>query len=270
MSDQGAKPLTGKAAIVFGAGGVGNMGQGIVRRLLADGAQVMAVGRQEEPLRALAAETGASFALADLTQREQVFAAVKAAADRFGRLDIGVNAVGWGLIRPFLDNSEADLDAMLAVQFKGPFFFFQAMLTHMEDGGSLVHLSSATATIMLENHSAYMGTKAGIDHVVRTIANEFGHRGIRANSVAPGLTDTPMAGGAFQIPAFVDAFRREYPLDRVGTIADVAAAVAWLARDDCFITGQVLQVNGGLTLRRNPSLSELGSIAAEATAHLTS
>ena len=102
-----------------------------------------------------------------------------------------------------------------------------------------------------------MGTKAGTDHVIRSIAHEFGARNIRANSIAPGLTDTPMAAAVFENPALVDAYRREYPLGRLGTAEDVAAAAIFLASEKCFITGQTLQVNGGLTLRRNPRNSEL-------------
>jgi len=114
-----------------------------------------------------------------------------------------------------------------------------------------------------------MGTKAGIDHVIRTVANEYGHRGIRANSISPGITDSPMAGGSFALPGFVEAFAKEYPLGRVGTSDDIAAAVLWLGSDECFMTGQNLQVNGGLTLRRNPTMAEMGEVFAKATAHLT-
>ena len=181
-----------------------------------------------------------------------------------------MNAVGWGLMKPTHETTEADLDKILAIQFKGPFFFIQAMLRTMKDGGSIIQISSATATIMLENHAAYMGSKAGIDHVIRTVANEYGAQGIRANSISPGLTRTPMAGPTFDIKPIMDAFEREYPLGRVGTREDIAEAVIWLANDKCFMTGQNLQVNGGLTLRRNPILSELGEIMDEATAHLQS
>ena len=80
----------------------------------------------------------------------------------------------------------------------------------MKDGGSIIQISSATATIMLDNHAAYMGTKAGIDHVIRTIANEFGEKGIRANSISPGLTATPMTSDAMAAPDLEDAFK-EYP-----------------------------------------------------------
>ena len=74
--------------------------------------------------------------------------------------------------------------------------FFQAVLEVMNDGGSILQISSATAKIMLNDHAAYMGTKAGTDHVIRCIANEVRHRGIRANSISPGLTDTPMTAAA--------------------------------------------------------------------------
>jgi NAD(P)-dependent dehydrogenase (short-subunit alcohol dehydrogenase family) len=127
----------------------------------------------------------------------------------------------------------------------------------MDRGGSLIQISSATATIMLNDHAAYMGTKAGIDHVVRCVANEFGAKGIRANSVSPGITDTPMTAQAKATPGLFEAFASAYPLGRVGTSDDIAAACAWLASDECFMTGQNLQVNGGLTLRRNPTRDEI-------------
>jgi NAD(P)-dependent dehydrogenase (short-subunit alcohol dehydrogenase family) len=102
-----------------------------------------------------------------------------------------------------------------------------------------------------------MGAKAGADHVIRCVANEFGVRGIRANSISPGLTDTPMTAGAKQTPGVYEAFASAYPLGRIGTSADIAAAAVWLASDECFMTGQNLQVNGGLTLRRNPTREEI-------------
>src|SRR3546814_10130627 len=127
------------------------------------------------------------------------------------------------------------------------------MLRRMRDDGSIIQISSATASIMLEDHAAYMGTKAGTDHVIRCVANEFGHRGIRANSIAPGFTPTPMTAKASRNQAILDTFAKEYPLGRVGTSDDIADAAVWVASDQCFMTGQVLQVNGGLTLRRNPT-----------------
>jgi len=155
---------------------------------------------------------------------------------------------------------------MADLQFKGPFLFFQSMIGAMADGGSLIQVSSATATIMLNDHAAYMGTKAGTDHVVRCIANEFGERGIRANSISPGITATPMTAGAQATPGLFEAFADSYPLGRVGTSDDIAAAAVWLASDECFMTGQNLQVNGGLTLRRNPSKDEITASVMKAMA----
>jgi hypothetical protein len=76
--------------------------------------------------------------------------------------------------------------------------------------------------------------------------NLLGHLGIRANSISPGMTETPMAGDAFRIPAYVEAFVRSYPLGRLGTVDDIAAAAAWLADEECFMMGQNCHVNGAL------------------------
>ncbi|MFN3472487.1 MAG: SDR family oxidoreductase [Blastomonas sp.] len=262
--------LDGKVALVTGAAGRDNLAQKIAERLAEEGAKVVVTGRHEDELKRLTDRIGGTYCLMDLTHKAEVDAAADFAVETYGKLDIGVNAVGWGLMKPTHETTEADLDRMLAIQFKGPFFFIQAMLRTMKDGGSIIQISSATATIMLENHAAYMGSKAGIDHVIRTVANEYGAQGIRANSISPGLTRTPMAGPTFDIKPIMDAFEREYPLGRVGTREDIAEAVVWLANDRCFMTGQNLQVNGGLTLRRNPILSEIGAIMDEATSHLQS
>jgi NAD(P)-dependent dehydrogenase (short-subunit alcohol dehydrogenase family) len=136
----------------------------------------------------------------------------------------------------------------------------------MRDGGSIIQISTATATIMLEDHAAYMGTKAGTDHVIRCVANEFGYRGIRANSLAPGFTPTPMTAKAARNEAIVKSFEKEYPLGRVGTSEDIADAAVWVASDECFVTGQVLQINGGLTLRRNPRNAEIAAAVKAARA----
>jgi NAD(P)-dependent dehydrogenase (short-subunit alcohol dehydrogenase family) len=110
-----------------------------------------------------------------------------------------------------------------------------------------------------------MGTKAGTDHVIRCVAHEFGARGIRANSISPGLTETPMTADAKDVPGLFDSFLSGYPLGRIGTKDDIAAAAVWLASDECFMTGQNLQVNGGLTLRRNPTREEIHAAIATAT-----
>ncbi|MBV0911034.1 SDR family oxidoreductase [Anianabacter salinae] len=256
--------LQDKRAIILGAAAAGNLGQVTARQFAAEGVKVLVAGRHEEPLKALAKDIGGAWAICDITDEAQLAAMVGRCVDAFGGVDLAVNCTGWGLLTPFLDNTRAELEKMAALQFTGPFQFFQAVLREMADGGAVVQVSSATAKIMMDDHAAYMGTKAGMDHVIRCIANEFGARGIRANSVAPGFTASPMTERAARNPAVVGAFEKEYPLGRVGTLQDTAEAITWLCSDGCFITGEVLQVNGGVTLRRNPTNAEIVA-AAKAT-----
>jgi NAD(P)-dependent dehydrogenase (short-subunit alcohol dehydrogenase family) len=251
--------LSNKTALVLGAA-PGNVGAAIAKRFEGEGAQVVVAGRRDDAVQALAREIGAVGMVCDITKEDDVNRLVSEAAARMGGLSVGVNATGWGLLKPFLEHMREDLDQMAAVQFTGPFQYFQALIRAMESsGGSIIQISSVTAQIMFDNHAAYMGTKAGIDHVIRCIAHEFGHLGIRANSVAPGgVADTPMSGGGLNFPSVAALYQREIPLGRVGVAADVAEAALWLASDEAsFVTGQMLHVSGGQTLRRNPSIAEV-------------
>lgn len=262
--------LQGKRAVILGASSPDNMGQHIARRFLAEGAQVLVSGRKAEVLEAFANETGCAFATCDLTEEASVSALADAAAEKLGGIDVAINATGWGLLKPFLETTHEELMAMTMLQYVGPFHFYQAMLRKMARsaggrGGSIIQISSATATIMLNDHAAYMGTKAGADHVIRCIAHEFGAEGVRANSISPGLTETPMTAQAMTAPGLEEAFLKGYPLGRIGTSDDIAAAAVFVASDECFMTGENLQVNGGLTLRRNPMKVEIEAAIAEAT-----
>ena len=262
--------LAGKTAVILGASSPDNMGQFMARRFMAEGAKVLVSGRKTGPLEDFARDTGCEWAACDLTDEASVNALADAAAQKLGGIDIAVNATGWGLLKGFLETTHEDLLAMTALQFIGPFHFCQAMVRKMARsmggrGGSIIQISSATAKIMLNDHAAYMGTKAGTDHVIRCIANEFGLEGIRANSLSPGLTDTPMNAEAKEVPGLFEAFIPSYPVGRYGTSDDVAAAAVFLASDECFMTGENLQVNGGLTLRRNPTREEIAASVAKAT-----
>ena len=93
--------------------------------------------------------------------------------------------------------------------------------------------------------------------MVRGVADEYGTKGIRVNSISPGLTASPMAAPHLETPGLLEAFLKNYPLGRLNTSEDIAAAAVFLGSDECYMTGQNLQVNGGLTLRRNPLPSEI-------------
>ncbi len=258
--------LSGKAALVVGAAGVENMGQAIARRFADEGARVAVAGRNMDVLETLAADIGGVALPCDFSDRASIFAMVEGARTALGGLDVAVNATGWGLLKPFLETTDEDFDRMYALQLRGPFQFLQALIPSMGPGGSIIQISSATATIMFHDHDAYMATKAGTDHMIRSVANQFGDRGIRFNSVSPGVTETPMTADAAAVPGLMDAFRKGYPLGRHGTREDVAAACVWLASDESFMTGENMQVNGGLSLRGNPSKAEIEAAVAAAMA----
>ena len=253
--------LDGKVAVVLGAAGKDNMGQVIARRFAAEGARVMVAGRHEGPLRDLATEIVGAFAVCDITRKADVDGLVAATQAAFGRVDVAVNCTGWGLMAKILDTTEEQIDRLMDLHFKGGYFFLQAFVGAMAQsgGGSVILTSSASVYALLYHHAAYIGTKAGADALVRCFANEFGAKQVRVNAIAPGLTATPMTEKEVQMPGLEDAFLKEYPLGRIGTTEDVANAALWLAGDECFVTGQVLQVNGGLTLRRNPSPREINA-----------
>lgn len=258
--------LSGKVAVVIGAAGTDNMGQAIARRLAGAGAKVVGAGRRKEPLQALAAETGGDWITCDLTVKAEVERLASETVKRHGRVDIAVNATGWGLMKGLHDVTEDELDAMVALQFKGVHHFLSAFVRAMTNGGSIVQVSSATTQCVIDDHAAYIGTKAGSEALIRCIANQYGPQGIRANVVSPGFTKSPMTEAAFGTPGLADAFVKEYPLGRLGTSDDIAHAVLWLCDDRTFVTGQNIQVNGGLTLRRNPRPEEIGAAVAAAMA----
>lgn len=262
--------LNGKRTVILGAASPGNMAQVTARRFAAEGAAVLVAGRREDPLRSLSEEIRGEWALCDITSREEVQALAATARQRLGGVDVAINATGWGLLKPLLEVAEEELEAIVALQFKGVHHFLQAfvaaMLANDPPGGSIIQISSATTQVPIGNHAAYIGTKAGSEALIRCVANDFGAQGIRANVVSPGLTDTPMTERAMATPGLEAAFTGRYPLGRIGTSEDVAAACVFLASDEAFLTGQNLQANGGLTLRGNPQAAEVAASVGRAMA----
>ncbi|MDP2243773.1 SDR family NAD(P)-dependent oxidoreductase [Pseudomonas sp.] len=261
--------LQDKIALVIGADSHDNMGQDIARRFVAEGARVVVAGRNVDEMSRFADEIKGSYFQCDITSKTDLAALTAHVLTWGGGLDIAVNTAGWGLTKGFLETSEGELERITALQFKGPFLFLQAVIEAMHRGGSIIQISSATTQAVIENYAAYIGTKAGIDHVLRCVANEFGSRGIRANSISPGLTETPMTAQAMATPGVHECFLGRYPLGRIGTKADIAAAAVWLASDECFMTGENLQINGGLQLRGNPTSADVGAAVAKALAAKT-
>jgi 2-hydroxycyclohexanecarboxyl-CoA dehydrogenase len=256
--------LSKKVAVVLGAAGRDNMGQHIARAFADAGAKVVVAGRKDDELKRFAGTIAGDWLHCDITKKAEVEALAATTVERHGKVDIAVNATGWGLMKGLHDVSEEELDQMVALQFKGVHHFLSAFVRAMNGGGSLIQISSATTQCIIDDHAAYIGTKAGSEALIRCVANQYGPQGIRANILSPGLTESPMTGGAFATPGLTAAFTREYPLGRLNTSDDIARAAVWVASDECFMTGQNFQVNGGLTLRRNPRPEEIGAAVAAA------
>jgi 2-hydroxycyclohexanecarboxyl-CoA dehydrogenase len=258
--------LSGKVAVVLGAAGKDNMGQHIARAMAHAGAKVVVAGRHAEALGQLAGDIAGDWLPCDITRKTDVETLAGTTVSRHGKVDIAVNATGWGLLKSLHEITEDELDQIIALQFKGVHYFLGAFVAAMPTGGALIQISSATTRCVIDDHAAYIGTKAGSEALVRCVANQYGPQGIRANTLSPGFTQSPMTSAAFATPGLADAFVKEYPLGRVGTCEDIARAAVWVASDDCFMTGQNLQINGGLTLRRNPRPEEIGAAVAAAMA----
>lgn len=264
--------LEGKRAVIIGAASAGNMAQATARRFAAEGATVLVAGRKADPLAALADEIGGHWALCDIAKRSDVEALAATAREVLGGVDVAMNATGWGLLKPLPDVTEEELDGIVALQFKGVHHFLQAfvaaMIANDPPGGSIINLSSATTTAIIANHAAYIGTKRGAEALIECIANEYGAYGIRANTVSPAFTLSPMTEASFAVPGLAEAFLPRYPLGRLNTVDDVANACLWLASDEAFLTGQNLQPNGGLTLRGNPQAKDIEASVGAAMARL--
>jgi 2-hydroxycyclohexanecarboxyl-CoA dehydrogenase len=179
------------------------------------------------------------------------------AVAKCGRLDVAVNCAGEAIMGYVAETDEATLRRATDIHFIGPFFFIKHMAAKMSKGGAIATLSSITATLTFPNHAAYMGAKAGTDHLVRVAAFEYGPKGIKINSVSPGFTESPMTAEFLKIEGIREMFEKEIPLGRLNTVDDVAAAVLWVCSEESYMTGQNLQINGGNTLRRLPVI-ELG------------
>ena len=256
QSDQAR--FSDKVAIVLGVSSENSIGGAVARRLIQEGARVIIAARTAEKVNAVASRIGAVGSVCEIADEGRVSALAGEAIERYGRLDVAVNCAGLALMGYIESTSEAVLREAVDVHLIGPFFFIKHMARVMESGGAIATMSSVTATLTFENHAAYMAAKAGTDHLVRTAAVEYGRRNIRVNSVTPGFTDTPMTNAMLALPGFRDAFEKEIPLGRLSTVEDLAAATAWVCSDEAFITGQNLQINGGLSLRRLPTMKELG------------
>ncbi|MGD0296304.1 MAG: glucose 1-dehydrogenase [Bryobacteraceae bacterium] len=189
----------------------------------------------------------------DMTSLDQIFRAVDDAAAHFGRLDILVNNAGVAPENPAENVREADYDLTVGINLKGTFFASQAAGRVMirQKGGRIINMSSQAGFIALPTESIYCMTKAGISHLTKCLAIEWGKHNILVNAVAPTFIHTPGTEECLRNPEFrADVEERIAALHRIGEPMDVAGAVVFLASPAAsLITGQTLLIDGGWTAR---------------------
>jgi len=196
----------------------------------------------------------------DITDWAQCKALAEAALARFGRLDAAVNSAGFEDNAPVAALEPARVEKMVAVQFTGALYFIQHMANAMAQGGggSIITVSSLTATLVAEGYAPYAGAKAGINHASRIAASEFGPQRVRVNVISPTTVETPMIAALFATPGVREAMIAETPLGELPGVEDVADLLLFLASDEsAFITGENIHIDGGGALRRLPRRAEM-------------
>jgi NAD(P)-dependent dehydrogenase (short-subunit alcohol dehydrogenase family) len=248
--------LTGQVALVTGA--ARGLGRAISLALAHAGADVALGLRDVEADSGLAAEIlkmGRRVLPLQMNMRrmEQIHSAVDEAAKKFGRIDILVNNAGIAPENPAEDVREEDFDATLDVNLKGTFFASQAAGRIMirQKSGKIINMSSQAGFAALPTESIYCMTKAGIAHLTKCLAVEWGKYGITVNAVAPTFIRTPGTESALADAAFrADTVERIAALHRIGEPMEVAGAVVFLASPAAsLITGETILIDGGWTAR---------------------
>ncbi|HSL58034.1 MAG TPA: SDR family oxidoreductase [Acidimicrobiales bacterium] len=265
MSSTGL-PLSGKGAVVTGGGS--GIGLACARALVLDGASVTLVGRTEaklgesaEALRTEAA-SGATvaFVAADVGDEDAVRSAIAAAAEPEGGLHLAVASAGTGALAPVIATPLSEWERVLATNLTGAFLTLKhaGAAIARSGGGAVCAISSIAGLRTHRQGAAYNVSKAGLDMLVRTLADELGRAGVRVNSVCPGLVETELAAGLIATDVVLADYLDNMPIARHGVVDDVAAAVRFLlGPESSWITGVSLPVDGGHHLRRGPDWDPL-------------
>jgi NAD(P)-dependent dehydrogenase (short-subunit alcohol dehydrogenase family) len=261
-ADSGTGVLAGTSALITGGGS--GIGLGVARHLARDGAAVVLAGRTQARLDAGAAAIADAHPgavvrtiVCDVTDVDQVEAAC-AVADETGRFTMCIANAGFGSASPFHLTSLDEWNSVLGTNLTGAFITMQRSVGRLvaNGGGAIVAVSSIAAPLTHRFMTPYCVSKAGLEMLVRQVADELGHAGVRANAVRPGLVPTDASTMLMSTDVIHADYLAQMPLARTGTDDDVAALVRFLAGPESgWITGQCIGVDGGHALRRGPDLT---------------
>lgn len=247
---------------VLVTGGGSGIGLACAEAFARDGANVTIMGRNRDRLTSAQAtlENLSRGGLIDVATGDVAIEAdVEQAIDKASRgkqLDIVVASAGRGALSPISATDAQDWNDVMATNLNGTFFTFKHASRHMTQGGAMCAISSIAGVRTHRLMSTYCVSKAGIDMLVRNLADELGEKGIRVNSVCPGLVETELASALLGTPAVLEDYLNCMPIRRHGSVEDIAQAVRFLCGpESSWITGVVLSVDGGHHLRRGPDLT---------------
>lgn len=249
------RSLNGKVAVV--TGGNSGIGYASAKELKSQGARVVITGRDLEKVKYAAKELGVKGIVADVKSISAIEDLVEQIRNDYGKVDVLFVNAGIFQPAPVGQISEEMFDHQMGTNFKGAVFTTERFLPILNDGASIINLSSINAYTGMPNTAVYAASKAALNSYTRTAATELAPRKIRINSVNPGPVATPIFGKTGmeeeQLNGFAEAMQKRIPLKRFGQPDDVAKLVSFLASDDAsFITGSEYNIDGGINV--NPLL----------------
>jgi NAD(P)-dependent dehydrogenase (short-subunit alcohol dehydrogenase family) len=252
-----------KDRVAFVTGGGTGIGLACAREVVSGGGCAVLAGRREDVLRTAVGGLGAaaSYVVCDVADDASVAAAVEEAVSRHGTLSLAVNAAGMGMAGSVLGTSVDIFQMVMETNLTGCFRAMQAEARAMRaagNGGSIVNISSIAGALTHRWMTAYCVSKAGVNMLTQCAADDLGEYGIRVNAVMPGIVDTELAGPLVGSEDAVAEYKRLMPISRVGTPEDVGRLVGFLlSEQSSWMTGQVIGVDGGHTIRKGPDLRSL-------------
>jgi 2-hydroxycyclohexanecarboxyl-CoA dehydrogenase len=250
--------MTNRVAMV--TGGAQGIGRGIATALAGQGFRVaiadLNLATADQTAKELTEAGGTVLAVeTDVTQTASVRTAVQAVEAELGPVEVVVNNAGWDDFMPFVATTEEFWDKVLEINFKGALRVTHAVVPGMMERafGRVINIGSDAGRVGSSLEAVYSGAKGGLIAFTKTLAREVATKGVTANAVCPGPTDTPMlrnfASNAGDAEKVIGGMTRAVPMKRLGRPEDIGPAVAFLASDEAaFITGQTLSVSGGLTM----------------------